>query len=64
MKINKVLFDSTHIERQTLPYYYDLRQQDHSSPQEELMNESGIDDCAYEIDLGALLKSFVIFLDE
>jgi hypothetical protein len=63
MKINKALFDSTHIERQTLPYYDDYGRIIYN-PQKELMNEAGIDDRAYEIDLGALLRSFVLFSDE
>jgi AAA+ superfamily predicted ATPase len=46
MKINKVLFDSNNIERQSLPYYYDYGRII-ATLQEELMKEVGIDFALY-----------------
>jgi AAA+ superfamily predicted ATPase len=46
MKINKVLFDSNNIERQSLPYYYDYGRII-ATLQEELMKEVSIDFVLY-----------------
>lgn len=46
MKFNNVLFDSTHIDRQTLPYYYDYGKII-ATLQEKLMKEVGIDFVLY-----------------